>query len=226
MGQCVCPKEFSFIRVDNICREYLKKSPGCSMFMNECNPGLNEECVAINNYARHGSCQCKLGLKRNLQTSMCEEFIIRETSDETKHNKRKRPTDLKMNIDPSDELLNEIIKGLEAEKNSDDDKLKITDTLNEMKSQTPLTDQTTLSTSTTSTTTTLTTTTKETTTEPVKITTNNLIAFAGNDIHVYYPSTMVILDGSLTRYYGTDGIDGIVKWVWIKHESSPAFGVN
>lgn len=112
-GKCTCPKELNYMKIDNMCREYLHKSPGCSMFMSECKPSLNEECIALNPYSRHGTCQCKSGYKRNLETFACEEyFLSRADLEKPRTSKRKRPTDLKAS---EDAFLDEIIKDLEPE---------------------------------------------------------------------------------------------------------------
>ncbi len=225
MGKCKCPEEFSYYRIDGQCREYLKKGLGCSMFMDECNHDLNEECVTHNSIARHGTCQCKLGFKRNSHTKMCEIFTLKYDNQQAS-SKRKRP-----DLNNNDENLNDeytldgILKELGLEKNdilSDQSATSIINQNVSMPTTTPLNKNLpTISTTTLSTPTT----TEEPITEPAKIDTKDLKAFAGNDIHVYYPTTTVVLDGSLTRYYGSDGIDGITGWLWIKHESSPAFGV-
>ena len=45
--------------------------------MSECRKDLNEECVSLNEYAKHGTCQCKAGFKRNFDTFMCESFDLK-----------------------------------------------------------------------------------------------------------------------------------------------------
>lgn len=75
------------------------------------------------------------------------------------------------------------------------------------------------------TTTTTTTTTTSTSTEAPNIHTNNLFANAGQDIHVYYPSKMCVLNGTNTRFVPKSSNDFIQRWLWVKADSSPAFGV-
>jgi hypothetical protein len=45
--------------------------------MSECRKNLNEECVSMNEYAKHGTCQCKVGFRRNLYTVICEIFDLK-----------------------------------------------------------------------------------------------------------------------------------------------------
>ena len=59
-----------------------------------------------------------------------------------------------------------------------------------------------------------------------KLFTKNLIANAGQDIHVYYPSDTCILNGTLSKFWALSNQHKIVKWNWVKLNSSPAFGVR
>lgn len=68
---CVCPRELNFFRIDGLCREYLPKSPTCRLILNECS-NSNEECIVYNQHSKHGTCQCKVGYKRNLNSFTCE----------------------------------------------------------------------------------------------------------------------------------------------------------
>lgn len=45
--------------------------------MSECRKNFNEECVSLNEYAKHGTCQCKVGFRRNLDTFICEIFDLK-----------------------------------------------------------------------------------------------------------------------------------------------------
>jgi hypothetical protein len=76
--QCVCPREKNFRRVDGECREYLPGSDSCMLYLNECNPQLNEECVVVNKFSKHGTCQCKVGYKRNQKSFECELILLAE----------------------------------------------------------------------------------------------------------------------------------------------------
>lgn len=238
LDDCVCPNELSYVRIEGVCREYLKhKSVGCSLFMSECDPSLNEECISLSSMNRHGTCQCKVGYKRNMDTALCELFQMKYVENKSS-NKRKRP-DLKINndIDTFDEILEAL--GVEPEKvlsepgkpvktNLKPNTVNKTVSISTIKTVSSSVNTSTVPTThtkkSTSPATTTTTTTREVFVEPTRVNTKNLIAFAGNDIHVFYPNTMVVLDGSLTRFYGTDGNQGIVRWLWSKHDSSPAFG--
>ncbi len=113
----------------------------------------------------------------------------------------------------TDQLLQQIVKDLNDQKVRDQ----------ENKPQTQLAEQikTTIS-STTTIKSTTSTTSKRTLTEPREIHTEDLFADAGQDIHVYYPSTMCILNGTNTKLIRTD--KQIVKWLWTKFDSSPGFG--
>ncbi len=71
---CVCPSEFNFFRIDGLCREYLEKSARCTLMLNEC-ANQNEECIIYNQYSKHGTCQCKMGYKRNKNTFICEPIL-------------------------------------------------------------------------------------------------------------------------------------------------------
>jgi hypothetical protein len=47
------------------------------MLTNDCNEKyLNEECVLKNPLSEQGTCQCKLGTKRNYSTFVCESVFI------------------------------------------------------------------------------------------------------------------------------------------------------
>lgn len=86
---------------------------------------------------------------------------------------------------------------------------------------------TTTSSSTTTTTTTTTTTPSTTTqvTDAPDLFTDDLVANAGSDIHVYYPSNICVLNGTKTKYFTASSSKMIVKWLWTKMDTSPAFGV-
>lgn len=78
---------------------------------------------------------------------------------------------------------------------------------------------------TTTTTTTSTTTTTPMHTDAPAIMTENLVANAGEDIHVYYPAKTCILNGTKSRISPSLRNEAI-SWIWTKQESSPAFGVS
>jgi hypothetical protein len=71
------------------------------------------------------------------------------------------------------------------------------------------------------------TTTMSTTTEPQEVYTEKLKANAGEDVYIYYPSRVCVLNGTQTilllRSAGDD--ETIQTWHWSKLDSSPAFGV-
>lgn len=90
---------------------------------------------------------------------------------------------------------------------------------------TTMTSKLTAPTTTTFTTTTTTSTTSQATDAP-NIHTNNLFANAGADMHIYYPSRMCILNGIQTRFVPKSASEKIERWLWIKLDSSPAFGVK
>lgn len=77
--ECVCPAEMGMHRVDGVCREYLPNMAGCTMYLNECGGAdeeTNEECVvlhAVPNQPRgkHGTCQCRVGFRRDLASQKC-----------------------------------------------------------------------------------------------------------------------------------------------------------
>jgi hypothetical protein len=75
--ECVCLEQKKFFKIDNVCREFLQPSQSCDLYMSECRKDLNEECVSLNEYAKHGTCQCKVGFKRNFDTFMCESFDLK-----------------------------------------------------------------------------------------------------------------------------------------------------
>jgi len=166
-----------------------------------------------------------------MESGLCELFEMKYM-DQKPNNKRKRP-DLKLDNDLNtfDEILEAL--GVEPEKVlSEPGKIinpkanTINKTVSSSTSETFHSVNATLMSTTSTKKSATPTTTQEVFVEPTRVNTKNLIAFAGNDIHVYYPNTMVVLDGSLTRFYGADGNQGIVKWLWTKHDSSPAFGVS
>jgi hypothetical protein len=80
---------------------------------------------------------------------------------------------------------------------------------------------------TTTATTTASTTTFRTTTEPQQVRTEKLIANAGEDLFIYYPSRVCILNGTKTELIlkSADDDEYIRAWHWTKLDSSPAFGV-
>ena len=262
------------------------------MYLNDCKSDLNEECVPKNRHVKHGTCQCKVGFRRNLNTLACDPVTTQDlintlnqalnlnkislniVETTTKRaNSRRRPLindqsdELKQdpNFKSDESLLKEILEELGVEKlptkneihESKTDELE-TNNFKTVRPDFKLTPQfspisplnTILSTSNfqvppsattipTTTATTPTTTsastkiinliTKTSTlttkllTDAPKIFTSQLIANAGEDINVNYPSSSVILNGSMSAYYG----DGkIVKYAWSKEDSSPAFGVS
>ena len=75
--ECVCLEEKKFFKIENVCRELLQTSQSCDLYLSECRKELNEECVTLNDYNKHGTCQCKAGYKRNLNTFVCESFDLK-----------------------------------------------------------------------------------------------------------------------------------------------------
>ncbi len=74
--ECEC--EHDMRRISGVCRDYSKHSQSCEVFLNEC--GVNEECLPLNQRAKHGTCQCNIGYIRN-QIGAClpvERFAIIE----------------------------------------------------------------------------------------------------------------------------------------------------
>lgn len=129
-----------------------------------------------------------------------------------------------------DKILSSL-KGLtnNKEENSEDySKLQIRpdiakeNTLLEL-SKNPISSTEPMTIATTSTTTTSTTTPLANTDAP-KIMTENLIANAGADIHVYYPSKVCILNGTSSKVLNINNSNMKIQWTWSKLESSPAFG--
>lgn len=119
----------------------------------------------------------------------------------------------------TDQLLQQIVKDLNDQKEQEHNS-QIANKKVENVPQPVEEIKTTSSSTTTSSTTT--TTSKKPLTEPREIHTEDLFADAGQDIHVYYPSTMCILNGTNTKLIRTD--KRIVKWLWTKFDNSPAFG--
>jgi hypothetical protein len=115
----------------------------------------------------------------------------------------------------TDHLLEQIVKDLNDQKSNSQSETKNA----ESTSKTIEAVKTTPSSTTTSTTTT---TSKKPLTEPREIHTEDLFADAGRDIHVYYPSTMCVLNGTSSKLIRTD--KRIAKWLWTKFDNSPAFG--
>ena len=278
-GECYCPMELGFYKIQGECREYLQISIDCSMYLNDCKKELREECVPKNRHSKHGTCQCQVGFRRNLNTFRCDPISANElietlklvegkkvemrptTSTTTqKVNSRRRPlvieevssNERKPDIKSEENLWKEILNELGVDdlrqkmKNDASDSFPPTKTNSLPKivssSQAPSTLNNTITTTTTKgtisetktstlstttpTTTTTTTTTITTTTfmtEAPSIFTSQLKANAGDDLDVYYPSSSVVLNGTMSKYSG----DGrIVRWLWSKDDSSPAFGVK
>ena len=247
---CVCLKEKSFYKVDNVCREFLQPSQSCDMYLSECRADLNEECVSVNEYSKHGTCQCKIGFKRSVDMFTCEPYdlvaVLTREADTAHIRKRPPPIIFEsgefesgkvMNrakndsTDPVEPLWQNILKelGIKSQPKPTDEKEASPPEFSNLNTTTiePLTATSTTSTSTTTMTTTTTT---PSTTTPVTdapdLFTDDLVANAGADIHVYYPSTMCILNGTSTRFYTSSPKKQIIKWLWTKMDSSPAFGVT
>ncbi|CAF1112750.1 unnamed protein product [Brachionus calyciflorus] len=193
--ECVCPREFGFYKIDGVCREYLPDTNGCELYIDKC--PKDEECLAKNEVSKHGTCQCKINYRRNLDTFICEPVDNRQTK--SPKNNRKRPivTQEMITSDPDDTFWKNLLAQLGIMENKN--KQKYESTTQQM----------------------TTTTTKIT--DPPKIFTSNLQANAGFDLNVYYPSRMCTLNGSLTSFLQEKII---TRWEWIKDSSSPAFGVS
>ena len=254
---CVCPEELNLRLIDGVCREIYDSMVGCTMYLNECTTELNEECVSLNSYSKHGTCQCKLGFRRNPTTFSCEseKKVLENNNFVKKLNNRRRPpltfednTNTNTNNDVGslnnvlndknfEPLIQEIYDELSQEANlkSENKPNKMEEPASTTKFIEPATtthpELITSITSTKktvspsiSTTTPLPTTTR--TYEPPSLYTETLKANAGKDIHVYYPSTMCILNGTLTSFFTKNPYEYyITKWEWIKLDTSPAFGV-
>ena len=125
--------------------------------------------------------------------------------------------------------MNDILKKVSEEKLINIKPNVLIDNLkNEVLDKETLTSSTlTTPTTTTKTTTTTATTTTKTpfNTDAPKISTKNLIADAGENIHIYYPSKSCILNGTLSRFSNSLTY-GEITWKWTKLENSPAFGVS
>jgi hypothetical protein len=133
-------------------------------------------------------------------------------------------------IDPLwDDFLKELGIKKKHQKSSEKENMSI-NKIDETKTQ-EINNSTTVSITTTSSSTTTTTTTTTTPSTTTQVTdapdlfTDDLVANAGSDIHVYYPSSICILNGTKTKYYTASSSKMIVKWLWTKMDSSPAFGV-
>ncbi len=267
---CVCPEELNLRLIDGICREVYDSMVGCTMYLNECTVRPNEECVALNSFSKHGTCQCKLGFRRNTENPnfLCEsEKIVLENNNlaKTQNNRRRPPLNFddstnfntnnnNKNNDNHDDgshqgiiknvneksfepLIQEIYDELSKEANlkneNKPDKIEEPESIIKYTEPIVASHQELLQSSTKakqSESSSILTTTIERTTktyEPPSLYTESLKANAGRDIHVYYPSTMCILNGSLTDIFSKNPSEYyITKWEWIKLETSPAFGVN
>lgn len=85
--ECICPKQEKMRRIDGVCREYLPNQAGCTMYLNECDNEDNEECVAFHsNRAKHGTCQCQIGFRRDFKTFRCMPTNDNDSSEENDKN--------------------------------------------------------------------------------------------------------------------------------------------
>ena len=239
--ECVCPQELSLFRIYEVCREYIGNMPPCSVNKDiDCNLINNEECVPVDMYTNQGTCQCKSGFRRDKSTYECQQQEYSKKMDSfyenlrsTEYNgvksekllERKRP---QIAEKPTKNFYREIVD--EIIKNNDDDytdlsnNLIISTTIPTTTTQSTTTEPiaTTTTTKTTTTTSTTTTTAEPQFTDSPKIFTKNLMADAGKDIQIHYPSTSCILNGSLSKVHEGQ----ITKMTWTKLDGSPAFGVS
>ncbi len=212
--QCSCPASLNYHRIEGECREYLPNMSGCELNLNECVTSLNEECLSLIPTAKHGTCQCMRGYKRNQVTLQCESLnqpqinqVIRGHKFSMPTNNRRRPsppeyspdhneddsvldseTSKKPSTESETEFIQEIISELEKPLVGKSNVMNSSSLVIENKpvevnsivivsSTTKSTTSSTRKTTTTSTTT--------TTTEIPSISTANLIANAGEDVHVW-----------------------------------------
>lgn len=189
------------------CRQFLEASQNCEMYLGEeCN--LNQECVTLNEYAKHGTCQCKIGFARNANTMKCQELNLKEDFD------TKTPT-----APPKKDQL-ELEKNDESSSSSSFwqkflNELGIKNMKEQIISKTTLPQDVSPTNTTTSTTT-------PTPTDAPDLFSDDIIANAGPDIHIYYPSKICVLNGTTSKISKKG--EWIVKWLWTKMDSSPAFG--
>jgi hypothetical protein len=72
---CTCQREKDFVRLQGVCREYIPNGLGC-LLGDDC--GDNEECLTLYTSKKHGTCQCKLGYKRNRVNFKCESQAVEQ----------------------------------------------------------------------------------------------------------------------------------------------------
>ena len=67
-------KEESKLALDTylIKHELLQATQSFDLYFSECRKAMNEECLKLNEYSKHGACQCKVGYKLNTYTYACE----------------------------------------------------------------------------------------------------------------------------------------------------------
>ena len=88
-------------RIEGVCREYLPNTDNCMLNLNECDAEENEECVpspiAPANRVKHGTCQCQLGFKRDLDSFKCIDITESSSDNNDKSSKDKKVSILKRN---------------------------------------------------------------------------------------------------------------------------------
>lgn len=229
---CHCPQSISFFRINNQCREMYANSLRCDEH-HPCDSRFNEECVKTGAFDTEGTCQCLMGYRRDFATYQCK-----NGTGENVFKERRRPVvseqpeDLSRLNNKEQEIVNDILKKVLEEKVSIENvserkpHVLIGDEVSSSTrriSTTEIAIKTTTAKTTTTTTTASTTTTTPMHTDAPAIMTKNLVANAGEDIHIYYPSKTCILNGSRSQISSKLENEGIT-WIWTKQESSPAFG--
>ena len=230
--ECKC-KSHKYKRINNVCREYvLQHSRTCQLFLtDECDNSSNEECVSLYDYAKHGTCQCKLGFERDVANGQCLPTLILQSILNENHKTAVVSASTSVQTDKPEIIgLDDQVFGNHRKKYttvaplapglSDTVSTAATtsDTTTTTKGSSSSVITTTATTTTSTTTDTSSTTSTSTTTE---LPNTDVIADAGPDQHIYYPTRSVCLNSSLSRTLDKSIIN---RWEWFKSEQSPAFG--
>ncbi len=68
--ECICPVEYGFYNINNVCREYLANTESCDNILSSCQHN-NEECLSVDGYPEQKTCQCQIGFLRDRITLEC-----------------------------------------------------------------------------------------------------------------------------------------------------------
>ena len=257
VDECVCASERGLYRIGNVCREYLAYAASCALSTqaSKCSPSANEECLALHPYATMGTCQCQLGYRRNAKTLYCEPTAA--LAPNNNNNKRRRPSPQRdqepaaaaaavavaaaapatLTLSQQEELAAEtpepakltaieeqLVKQIQSEIErkgwfASTKETTTTPAAAAAKSQSNMSevDQQQQQH-------------KKTPPMPAerRVYTANLIADAGRNQHIYYPSAVCILNGTRTLFYLSDENtrSHITRWLWTVSDASPSFGVR